>query len=337
MGSRRRVFLPSAAVCDAFLASGVSAEHIDYHTDEDDRAAMFARFRRGETQVLCSITVLAVGFDEPTASCAILARPTLSTSLHIQQVGRVMRPHAGKADALILDHAGNTLRHGKVEGFDPPELSEIDKRTDRKKNMDSAGCHPCPECRAILSPGQRVCPECGHEATRRNVVDFKHGDLVEHETDAARIGPTIAELRDLYLELRFIHEARGKDREKAARTAYAQVLGNFKFKCPYDWKRAESRPPSERVINLETSWRIAWRKRRGKRPASSNRGSIHDIDKRERTTDVGCRKCGATDTAIGPGLGPHHASLRCGQCNGFICWISAQQLPNHVTQIHSTF
>ncbi len=35
----------------------------------------------GDTRVLCSVAVLAVGFDEPAASCAILARPTLSMSL----------------------------------------------------------------------------------------------------------------------------------------------------------------------------------------------------------------------------------------------------------------
>ena len=310
----------SKAVCDAFLASGISSEHIDYHTDEDDRTAMFARFRRGETQVLCSITVLAVGFDEPAASCAILARPTLSTSLHIQQVGRVMRPHDGKTDALILDHAGNVLRHGKVETFKPPELSEIDARTDRKTRSDSTDCFPCPECCAILSPGQRVCPECGHEMTRRNVVDFKPGALVEHETGAARTDPTLAELRNLYLELRFIHEGRGKGRDKAAKTAYAQVLGNFKFKCPYDWRRAQPRPPSERVLNLETSWRIAWRKRKDKpRRIAANDGQRFQ---QPSMSDSACRACRSTETVEGPGKGPHRASLRCAHCGGFIRWLA---------------
>jgi hypothetical protein len=225
---------------------------------------MFERLRRGETQVLCSITVLAVGFDESAAACAILARPTLSTSLHIQQIGRVMRSHDGKVDALILDHAGNVLRHGKVETFEPPELSAIDVRTDWKTKSDSSDCFPCPECRAVLSPGQRVCPECGHEMGRRNVVDFRPGNLVEHETGAARTEPTITEFHDLYLELRFIHEARGKDPDKAAKTAYAQLLGNFGFKAPFAWLTETPRPPSNRTINLETSWRIAWRKRQDK-------------------------------------------------------------------------
>ena len=40
----------------------------------------------------------------------------------------------GKVDAVILDHAANTLRHGLPIDFRPPdELYAIDKDTDRKK------------------------------------------------------------------------------------------------------------------------------------------------------------------------------------------------------------
>ena len=70
--------------------------------------------------------MLGLGFDVPAAACAILARPTLSEMLYRQQVGRVLRPCDGKDDALILDHAGNTLRFGLPQDFTVPDLTEED-------------------------------------------------------------------------------------------------------------------------------------------------------------------------------------------------------------------
>ena len=43
-------------------------------------------------QVVCSVGVVSYGWDEPIVSCAILARPTMSLALYLQQVGRVLRP-----------------------------------------------------------------------------------------------------------------------------------------------------------------------------------------------------------------------------------------------------
>jgi hypothetical protein len=34
-----------------------------------------------------------------------------------------------------------------------------------------------------------------------------------------------------------------------------------------------------------------------------------------------CRNCGSTDTAQGPGAGPHHARLLCGNCGTFLRWL----------------
>lgn len=298
----------SKALCDGFLRAGVPAEHIDLHTTEDDRTAMFRRFRRGDTRVLCSVAVLAVGFDEPMASCAILARPTLSLTMHIQQIGRVLRAAEGKADALILDHAANVLRHGKVEDFIPPDLSEIDKQTDRAARNHVSDQFPCPDCRAVMNPGQRVCQECGHEMARDNSVDHVHGRLIEAPEDHQAI--TGDELQNLYCELRAIHRGRGKDADAASKQAWAQIRSHFDFSCPRAWRFLPEKTPTAATVNLDLSWRIAYRKR---------------MEKERKKAPVQPCACGSTATVRGPGSGPHAARLSCAECGRFRQWIPKSQ------------
>ncbi|MBI5618789.1 MAG: DEAD/DEAH box helicase [Gammaproteobacteria bacterium] len=252
----------SKALCDEFNMAGTSAEHIDFRTEEEERGAIFKRFERGETRVLCSVNVLGIGFDSPVASCAIIARPTLSRALHVQMIGRIMRPHFGKDFGLVLDHACNVLRHGRVEDFVPPELDAIDKRSDYKARKERPLLVSCSACFAVLNRGTRVCPECGHERARRSDVHFVDAELAELDgrADADRARRGADELRQLYAELRGLHEARGKDHAKAAGTAFAQILGNFEFKAPWAWRDDPIRPPSEKTLRLATSWRIAWAK-----------------------------------------------------------------------------
>lgn len=250
----------SKETCDAFRLAGVAAEHIDFHTTEDERRAIFCRFRTGKTRVLCSVVVLAIGFDEPSASCAVLARPTLSLALHIQQIGRAMRVFEGKADCLILDHAGNVLRHGRVEDFEPPELRDLNRNSDRKKRTaGESDFFPCPECKALMSPGQRVCHECGHEIQRPNRVHFVPGELTEAPEDTSPQVP-IEEVRDTYLEVLSYARARGKKEG----WAFFVIRDHFGIKAPLAWKNLPERPPSVRTMNLIRSRNIAYAKRAAK-------------------------------------------------------------------------
>ena len=71
------------------------------------------RFRSGEVQVIFSVTKLAIGFDEPTAKCALILRPTVSEALWIQMFGRVLRIIPGlsvQPVACVMDFAGCGLK-----------------------------------------------------------------------------------------------------------------------------------------------------------------------------------------------------------------------------------
>ena len=89
------------------------------------------------------VDILSKGYDQPTASCLIAARPTKSLILHVQQVGRVLRPAPGKHDAIVLDHSGNTSRLGFVTDPLPATLDDGTHKTSKTLTNASRCCKPC--------------------------------------------------------------------------------------------------------------------------------------------------------------------------------------------------
>jgi DNA repair protein RadD len=181
-----------------FVAAGITADVILDDTADDDRARIFAAFADCSVRVLCSVGVLGIGFDSPIASCAILARPTLSLSLHVQQGGRVLRPHPSKTDALLLDHAANTLRHGRLEDFVPPDdLSRIDATTDKRSRKYRAEAWICRNCEAVNPLNSDLCLECGTPRRRTTAAIVLDGELREaNDVEASTLGA--AAMRKFY-------------------------------------------------------------------------------------------------------------------------------------------
>lgn len=109
------VFTPTV---DTAIACATALDEVDIPTEvvtgdtpRDERRRIYAAYQGGEIQVLANCMVLTEGFDAPWASCAVIARPTQSTPLYTQMVGRVLRPWPGKTDALVLDVVGAAEQH----------------------------------------------------------------------------------------------------------------------------------------------------------------------------------------------------------------------------------
>ncbi len=92
----------------SFASSQIATEVILGDTSAQDREHILARFKSGETRVLVNVGVLTEGFDEPSIQSIILARPTRSTLLYTQIVGRGTRLYEGKPHCTILDFADTT-------------------------------------------------------------------------------------------------------------------------------------------------------------------------------------------------------------------------------------
>lgn len=98
-------------LADALTGAGVGTEVVHGAMAGNERRAVLRRFETGATQVLSNCMVLTEGFDSPSASAAVIARPTRSAPLYVQMAGRVLRPYPGKEHALVLDVVGATAMH----------------------------------------------------------------------------------------------------------------------------------------------------------------------------------------------------------------------------------
>jgi superfamily II DNA or RNA helicase len=107
-------------VAEEFRRAGIPADTVEGNTPIKERQRMYADCEKNGFLLLTSCNVISIGFDEPSVEVGLLLRPTQSSALHIQQIGRVMRisPQTGKACGIILDQAGNLERLGFPEDID---------------------------------------------------------------------------------------------------------------------------------------------------------------------------------------------------------------------------
>eukprot|EP00041_Stephanoeca_diplocostata_P015140 m.287001 g.287001 ORF g.287001 m.287001 type:complete len:689 (-) comp19942_c0_seq1:328-2394(-) len=99
------------AVQAAFVASGVQAFFVDGETPAEERAQILDSFRAGKIPVLINCGVFTEGTDIPCVDCIIMARPTKSSVLFQQMLGRGLRMFPGKRDCLVLDLTDNFGRN----------------------------------------------------------------------------------------------------------------------------------------------------------------------------------------------------------------------------------
>lgn len=177
----------SQHIAEQFNAAGIAAAHLDGGTPKADRARIIRDYAEGQLQVITNVDLFGEGFDlaaiaqrDVTVDCVIQGRPTQSLSLHLQQVGRALRPQPGKV-AIILDHAGNTQRHGLPD--DEREWTLEGRPKGRGAANDNGPPPPviCDGCfNAIRRPLPPACPHCGKRLlAEAKEVKVAEGDLVE--------------------------------------------------------------------------------------------------------------------------------------------------------------
>ncbi|WP_342109751.1 DEAD/DEAH box helicase [Methylobacterium sp. SI9] len=167
------------AVRDAVRAEGYACETVSGETPRRERDRIVAAFRAGRIRCLTSVGVLGTGFNVPEVDLVALLRPTRSTGLYVQQVGRALRRAPGKTDALILDYAGLVRMHGPVDAVTARSAGEIQSQL-----LGGAGglrAKPCPGCGALIPLNASTCESCWTEPEVDAEADAPHAAAADDE------------------------------------------------------------------------------------------------------------------------------------------------------------
>lgn len=163
---------------------GIRSVAIHSKLSRAERDAALAGLKSGEYQAAVNNNILTTGFDHPPIDLILGLRPTQSTVLWVQMLGRGTRPYDPnklnmdnpadralafafpnvKENCLVLDFAGNTRRLGPIN----------DPVVPRKKGKGGgeAPVKVCPKCNCFVHASVRYCTgifdngnQCDHEFT----------------------------------------------------------------------------------------------------------------------------------------------------------------------------
>jgi DNA repair protein RadD len=177
---------------DQFRELGINAACVTGETPTHDRDRILRAFKAGQIRALTNANVLTTGFDAPNVDAVVMMRPTLSTGLYVQMLGRGTRLAPGKSNCLVLDYAGNVRRHGPVDAIEVRGRKGTPGEAVEKTSVDSVRAKECPECKALHGVAKLVCDDCGYtwpkaekeiatRADREAVVMTRELEEVWHE------------------------------------------------------------------------------------------------------------------------------------------------------------
>lgn len=240
----------SKYLCELFKKNGISATHVDAKTKDDVRKKAIKDLESGEIKVIVNVGIFCVGTDIPCLGNIILARPTKSYNLFLQQCGRGTRLSPGKKGFKIFDHVGSILENGLIE-------NEMDCLLDGWETIKKVSPMQCENCYTIYDPKQNyidqllidkevlsaqahktkryyVCPECTHETTPK-VIERKEKEYVEEDDDLVEVNSAKLRLIEIKSKMKELELKRkssivsktGKGYKKA--WTWHQLIGQYGF------------------------------------------------------------------------------------------------------------
>ena len=78
-----------------------------------EREQHLQAFAEGRVRVLCACDILNEGWDCPDIEVLLMARPTLSRVIYLQQLGRGTRKAPGKECLIVFDFVDNASQYNQ--------------------------------------------------------------------------------------------------------------------------------------------------------------------------------------------------------------------------------
>lgn len=164
-------------MADRFLTAGIPARVVTGSTPQDRREQAIADLKNRVVNIIFSVDVFNEGLDIPDVDTILMLRPTESTTIFLQQLGRGLRTTADKPVLTVLDFVGQQrdefrwdLRFRALTGR---------KRKDVERDTQADFPYVPPGCRIVLD-----------EQTQTTVIASLQRQL------RARWADMVSELRD---------------------------------------------------------------------------------------------------------------------------------------------
>lgn len=97
----------AAEIAKLLRDNGVKAEAVSGRDRVEIRDKILKDYETGSMNVLCACDLLNEGWDSPHTTVLFMARPTMSKTIYMQQLGRGTRRCPGKDDLLVIDFVDN--------------------------------------------------------------------------------------------------------------------------------------------------------------------------------------------------------------------------------------
>jgi superfamily II DNA or RNA helicase len=247
-----------------FAEAGYRFESISYKEDDDFKRMTIEDFAKPDTTIhgLIATDILTRGFDVTDVMIGVSARPfSKSFSSHVQQMGRVMRPHEGKEYGLWLDHSGNFLRFrsdwDKLYTVGVKTLEKEGEKAKKEPTEREKKDATCPRCKALWIPVNNACSECGYIRPVAQILTLP-GELQELAEANRKLQ---IDNKKFYAELMYYGQMKGyKD-------GWAAMKYKEKFAVYPNGFKVEPAPTSAQTMGWIKSRLIAYSKSKAKQVA----------------------------------------------------------------------
>ena len=126
------------------------------------------KVREGKLNGICTVGIGIEGMDIPGLYGLIWLRRTMSVTIYLQFIGRILRPMEGKEYGIILDPVGNVFIHGFPDA-------------DRRWTLDGSSGES-------TDPKPVICPWCGTLNDADSVTCSVCGELLDTTEEVAHNG-----------------------------------------------------------------------------------------------------------------------------------------------------
>ena len=120
---------------EEFSKKGYKSAVITANTSSNERSKILEKFKNKKIEILCVVDILNEGIDIPTINLLLFLRPTMSSTIFIQQIGRGLRKAKNKDFVTIIDFIGNHKKDYLLINYFSNEVDNKDTLFTKKEKI----------------------------------------------------------------------------------------------------------------------------------------------------------------------------------------------------------